>query len=61
MGVALQGMTGLVRGKKSQKLFTLLALMAIEVNGSASLWFVIYDNKTGEIQKVQRDDLEVVI
>ena len=22
---------------------------------------VIYDNKTGEIQKVQRDDLEVVI
>ena len=54
-------MSGAVRGKRSRKIFSLMMAVGIEVNGALSLWFVIYDNQTGEIQKVQRDELEVVV
>ena len=61
MGVAMVPLSGAVRGKKSGKVFSLVLAMAIEVNASVALWFIIYDNKTGEFQKVQKDDLEVIV
>lgn len=61
MGIAMVPLSGAVRGKKSKKVFSLMLALAVEVNGNVALWYVIYDNVTGDIQKVQRDELEVVV